>query len=107
MVSSEDVKLLVRGYIEDEAPLRVAVNSSKFVFSGSCTAYKVELDAVSFWIGSGKDSAVSFDLTNCLFEFRDIPVGHPNLPLGRKAESCLVAARLEDDFEMLIMLLMR
>jgi hypothetical protein len=95
MVSSEDVKLLVRGYIEDEAPLRVAVNSSKFVFSGSCTAYKVELDAVSF------------DLTNCLFEFRDIPVGHPNLPLGRKAESCLVAARLEDDFEMLIMLLMR
>ena len=106
MVSSEDVNLLVRGYIEDEAPLRVVAKSSTYSFSGSCTAYKVELDAVSFWIGDGKDSAISFDLTDCVFEFRDVPAGSPNLPLGRKAESCLAAARLEDAFELLIILLM-
>ncbi len=106
MVSSEEARLLVRGYVESEAPLRVAVNASKFTFSGSCKAYKVELDAVSFWIGGGEDSAISFDLTGCFFEFRDIPVGHPNLPVGRKAVSCLAAARLEDDFELLIILLM-
>ena len=107
MVSSEDVKLLVCGYIDDEAPLRVVVKSSTYSFSGSCLAYKVELDAVSFWIGDSKESAISFDLTGCVFEFKDVPAGSPNLPLGRKAESCLAAARLEDDFELLIILLMR
>ena len=105
MVSSEDFRLLVRGYIEGKAPLRVVANSNRFAFSCLCTAFKVELDAVSFWIGNGNDSAVSFDLSGCLLEFRDVPDGLADLPTGGRAESGLVAMRLEDDFEIYIILL--
>ena len=106
MVSIDEAVLLLRGYRDGQDPLRVAVRSSTFEFSGFCTVHKVEDDAVSFWIGEGKDSAISFDLTDCLFDFRDVPLEESDAPLKRKSESCLGVVRRKDDFELLIMLLM-
>ena len=105
MVSSEDFLLLVRGYLEDESPLHVVAKSSTMALSAFCTVHKAELGAVCFWVGKSKDGAISFDISECFFDFGDVPDGLVDLPTGRQAESGLVAIRLEDGFELYIILL--
>ena len=106
MISLNEALLVLRGWGETKAPLRLAVQSPEVWFSGFCTVWKIEGEQVSFWIDGKVDKdAVGFLLTDCRFDFGDVPPDAPDavLPVGGKVESGLVGVR--DDFKIAILLL--
>jgi hypothetical protein len=104
MIPFSEVALLLRGWAESEAPLRVIVRSPEIVFSAFCTAFKAESGRVAFWIESKEDNnAIDFLVADCVFDFRDSPPEEEGLTVGGEVESTIAAVR--NNFELLIFLL--
>jgi hypothetical protein len=96
--------LVLRGWGDNKARLRVAVQSPEMWFASFCTVKSVEVDRVEFWLQPDTD-AVGFLLADCRFEFGDVPPTDADsfLPVGGQVESGIVGRR--PDFTITILLL--
>jgi|SRR5579863_5276306 len=104
MISPDEATLLLRGWAEAKAPLRVIVQSPEVTFSASCSVWSAEGKFVSFWVGSELDkNAIAFVLADCRFDFVDVPPEQADLPVGVTVECGLIGVR--GPFSISIMLL--
>ena len=105
LIKTEDFFLLMRGWRDSKASLRVKFLSSALQLSVFCTVLDAREGRVAFWIGEEKyNSATDFNVTGCFFGFRDVTADEAaGLPVGMEPESAIEAVR--DDFALLIMLL--
>ncbi len=103
-ISVEDFFLLLQGWRESKSRLRVKFLSPSLKFSAFCELLDARDGRVAFWIGHPESkSAADFNVTGCLFGFRDVAASEAGLPEGVIVESAIEAVR--DDFGLLIMLL--
>ena len=103
-ISADDFFLLLQGWRESNSRLRVKVLSTALQLSVFCEVLDARDGRVAFWIGQKESkSAADFNVTGCLFGFRDVKASEAGLPEGVEVESAIEAVR--DDFALLIMLL--
>lgn len=101
MIAPAEVALILKGWGESAAPLRVILTGPDLIFSAFCTVRAAREESVVFEFGA--DNVMEVFLTGCLAEFGDAPSGMEGLPIGGKVESVIVCVR--GDFRLVISLL--
>lgn len=98
---SNDKMLVLRGWRDDSRSLRVDVKSSDLHIVASCTIYKIEDELIAFHISDYDYFEMS--LADCSMSFGDAKDSAKDMPIGRTAESAIIAQR--DGFKAIIVLL--
>jgi hypothetical protein len=100
MLSNERM-LLLRGWFEESRSLRVEVETPNLRILATCKIYRIEDEHIAFHI-SGHDY-FEFSLSHCSMSFGDAKRSANEMPIGRTAESAVMAER--DGFKAIIILL--
>lgn len=105
MIPQSDASLVLRGWAESKARLRVVFKGEPVNFSAFCVVHEARDDVVNFVIADDSKSMVGFRIAGCVCEFKDKPRDGRDfsLPVGGKAESAILFVR--PGFELTIMLL--
>jgi hypothetical protein len=93
MIPMNEALLLLRGWAERKAPLRVVFKSTASRFAGFCTVYDARDEVVAFSVGEDPRNVAEFLLTGCACEFMDVDPTEDPLLVGGQVESAIVAAR--------------
>lgn len=96
-----EVMLVLKGWMDDSRSVRVDVTSSDLHIVATCKIYKIVNEHIAFHIASS--DYFEFTLEDCRASFGDAKDETKEMPIGRTAESAVIAKR--NNFKALIVLL--
>jgi hypothetical protein len=104
MIPQSDAELVLRGWAESKARVRVLFVGEPVHFSAFCVVNEASDDVVNFVIADDPKSMVGFRVRGCICAFKDRPRdADSSLPVGGKVESSIFF--VGPGFELTIMLL--